>query len=186
MKPAESPNFLKKHKLAAGCIAVAVLFGGATFYRSGATPEREALLEQKSAEGQRLQNNLTNSTLLQEQYNSFVALNERIQERLINPAQLGENLQFFYKIEAATGTKILDLRQNYAGPAKGFKGNFAPVPYSVSIQGELRSVLNFVRRVEKSGRYSKTVSATLLRGAGDQAENAPMTLNLSVELLGKP
>jgi hypothetical protein len=189
MKTADSPNVFKKHPLAFACFGLAVAFGAAAFYRSSETPAREALLDQKSAEGQRLQNNITNATTLQDQHDAFVALNRKLSERLVNPAQLGENLQFFYRIEAATNTKIIDLRQTYStAAAKTAKGKFVSVPYSVSLQGELRSVLNFVRKIEKSPRFAKVTSATLLQAQAqsDNAHQQPITLNLSLEMLGTP
>jgi Tfp pilus assembly protein PilO len=187
MKAAESENLLKKHPLAAGCVLAALLFGGAAYYRSSATPEREALLDQKTAEGQRLQNNITNAALLKEQYDSLAAINRQLSDMLINRGQVAENAGFFYRIEAATNTKITDPQMTMsANAAKGGKARFVPVSYSFSVTGDYRSVLNFVRKLEKSPRLAKVTAATISEVRADQSASAPVSLALSVELLAQP
>jgi Tfp pilus assembly protein PilO len=183
MKTANTQPFYQRQPIAIVCIAVAIVTSAGTYFRSSEIVARQSALEQKSAEGQRLLSNITNATLLKEHYDALVAINGRIAERLVSPAQLGENLQLFYKIEAATGCKISDLRQTYA-PSTKEKARFVPVPYGLNVRGDYRSVLNFVRKVEKSPRFARVSGASLTQMSGDAA--GEMQLSLSVELLGVP
>lgn len=178
----------KKHRAASILIGATILLAGATYYRNGAVTEKEQELEQKTTEGRRLQTNLTNATLLKENLDTLVDDNKRIAQQLVNPNQLGENLQLFYRIEAATGTKIADLRQVYnAQAAKSAKSGFVAIPYSVSVRGEYKAALNFVRRVEKSTRIARVVSASLSPTTGaDRLASETVTLSLNLELLGTP
>jgi Tfp pilus assembly protein PilO len=190
MKNAPVVPIYKRQPIALGCALATVLLIGAAYFRSSELPDRQQVLEQRSAEGQRIQNNVTNATLLKEQYDALVSANHKIDELLISPSQLGENLQFFYKIETATNTKISDLRQVYTASAKtSAAARVVPVPYSLVVRGEYRAILNFVRRIEKSTRLSRVMGASLQQ-EGNQDSSAlagrDVTLNLSVELLGTP
>lgn len=187
MNATPSQPFHKKRPFLLACVAAAIVLAAAIYYRSSEIPLREQALEQRSAEGQRLLNNITNATLLQEHYEELVGINKKVAEKLINPAQLGENLQFFYRIEAATNTKIVDLRQTYTAP-KGAKPRFVAVPYMLTIRGAYHPLMNFVRRIEKSARMTRVASASLTMPFNEAniSANPEMTLTVSVELLGTP
>src|SRR5687768_12215364 len=89
----------KKHPISLGGAIAALLFGIAAYYRSATVPEAESLLEQRSAEGERLKNNIKYSALLDDQLAALEAANREIQERAIRPAERATNYQYFYKIE---------------------------------------------------------------------------------------
>jgi hypothetical protein len=171
MKNAPVVPIYKRQPIALGCALATVLLIGAAYFRSSELPDRQQVLEK-------------------EQYDALVSANHKIDELLISPSQLGENLQFFYKIETATNTKISDLRQVYTASAKtSAAARVVPVPYSLVVRGEYRAILNFVRRIEKSTRLSRVMGASLQQ-EGNQDSSAlagrDVTLNLSVELLGTP
>lgn len=176
----------KRHRLATVFLGASLIFGIAAMVRSGEVPEREHSLEEKTAEGHRLQNNITNSSLLREHVTELSEVNKRIAGQLVNPNQLGENLQFFYKIETATNTKILDLRQTYSPQGNKGKGMYAPIPYSVSVNGEYKNILAFMRQVEKGPRVSRITGASLTPSTSDRLAAETVTLGLAVELLGTP
>lgn len=189
MNSAALGELLKKYLIASIFVGTSILLIAAIVFRSGEVPEREKILEQKSADGRRLQSNITNSALLHEHVNSLSEVNKAVVEQLVNPNQLAENLQYFYRIEAASGAKLVDVRQVYsAASAKGSKGAFVPIPYTISIQGGFRTVLNFVRRIEKSNRISRIMTASLgqASGGGEHEGQEVVSMNLNVELLGIP
>lgn len=190
MNTATFKELPRKHRAATCLLGLSIVLGSLVFYRSGLVSERTRLVEEKTTEGRRLQTNITNASLLKEQTESLVETNKQITRQLVNPNQLGENLQFFYRIETASSTKITDLRQTYAPlPNRPTKGLFVPIPYAVSVQGEYRGLLNFLRRIEKSSRLSRVVSGSIQPGtSGDRGSAGTdlVTLALNVELLGTP
>jgi len=181
-------DFLKKYLIASIFVGVSVLLLGGIIFRSGEIPAREQVVEQKTAEGRRLQANITNSALLREHVETLVQVDKQISQQLVNPNQMAENLQFFYRIEAASGAKIVDVRQIYnSGSAKGQTGSYVPVPYTVQIQGDFRKTLNFARKIEKGSRIGRIMTASFGQsGNTEHTAGDLFSMSLNVELLGIP
>ena len=104
-----------------------------------------------------------------------------------NADEIAKNLQFFYKLEEDTGTKLLDLRQNVgAGSRVAPKSRtYVPVGYSVAVRGDYIRLLDFLRRLESNQRFCRVMSATIgVTGATDKDRGNELTINLGLELLG--
>lgn len=172
---------LKKHPVGFGCGFLSLLLIAAYFHRSAAIPEREAILEQRTAEGNRLSDNLRYSAQLKEHLDALVAANAEIDNRAVRLASLATNLAYFYQLETDTGIKLLDLRQLV--PTTQARGGAATkhirIPYAVSVQGDYAKVMTFLRRLE-SGPHFNRINAATFSGTADT------TLTLSLELLGLP
>ena len=142
-------------------------------------------------QGERIDANLKNGVQLADQYAAISAARKEIEARLIRPDELAKNLQFFYKLEADTGTKLVDLRQNVLVPGKaGGKGKtaYTGIVYAVAVRGDYSRLLDFLRRLESGQRYCRVMSATLI-GVSNGVEGSrgnDLTLNLGLELLGQP
>jgi len=179
--------FVKKNPIGFGCGALCLALAVAMYYRADLVPASEAELEQQSSEAERLASNLNNSAQLQEQLDAMIAADKQVEARLVHPGDLAKNQQYFFKLEAETGTKI-DCRQNPLPADKDRKTIYLSVPYSVTVQGDYSQVLSCLRRLENGISYCRVLSATLTAGgagAGDAA-NVPLTLVLNLELLGQP
>jgi len=179
--------FVKKNPIGFGCGALCLVLVAAMYYRSDLVPASEAELSQQSAEAERLAGNLKNATQLQEQLDAMIAAGKQVEARLVRPGDLAKNQQYFYKLEADTGTKI-DCRQNALPAEKDRKTLYLSVPYTVNVQGDYPQILSFLRQLESGAHYCRVLNATLTAGgtgAGEGTEN-PLTLNLNLELLGQP
>jgi hypothetical protein len=177
-------SFLKKNPVSVISAVVALACAGAMYIRSSEIPDAEAAFEQKSAEGHRLTANIKNAAQLNDQLAVLAKAARQNDVRLLRLGELAKNLQFFYKLEAETGTKLLDLRQNTAAARTVTKTEFLPVSFNVSVQGEYRSVLEFMRRLEVGAHFSRVLSATISSSGADRS--GPVTLTLGIELLGQP
>lgn len=176
---------VKKNPLSSGCAALSLVLAIGLYLRSEATPEAEAELTQKSATGERVALNIKYSAQLKEQSDAVVAAIKGIDSRIIRTSQVGTNTQYFYKLEADTGVKIIDLRQTTPTVSvKPAKGTFVPVAFAVTVQGDLTQILAFLRHVENGAHYSRVLTATCNGNASNR--NSPLTLGLSLELLGLP
>jgi hypothetical protein len=180
----EAMVMLKKNPISFGCGALAFLLSVGIYLRSEALPDAEADLTQKSAAAERIASNLKYSAQLKEQFDALVAANAAVDARIVRASQLGANTQYFYKLESDTGVKILDLRQTTASVTKPAKGTYAPVGFSVTVQGTFAQVVEFLRQVENGAHYSRVLTASCSTNAGNR--NAPLTLALSLDLLGLP
>ncbi len=185
MTKAELLAFLRKNPIGVGCGVLSLALAGGIYYRGGKVPDAEAELAQKSAEGQRYSANLKNAAQMKEQLDEMVAANTEINRRLIHVGQSLSNSQFFYKAESESGVKLGALTQTTTvAPKAGGKAAFVPVGFSVTVQGSLAQLLDFLRRLESGAHYCRVLSVTCSGSSSDH--NAPLSLALNLELLGLP
>lgn len=180
----EALVMIRKNPISFGCGVLSFLLAVGSYLRMEALPDAEAELTQKSALAERLALNLKHSAQLKEQSEAMVAASAAIDTRIIRASQLGNNTQYFYKIESATGVKILDLRQTTSTVAKPVKGTYAPVSFALTVQGSFPQVLGFLRQLEHGTHYSRVLTATCSTNAAQRT--SPLTLALTLELLGLP
>lgn len=181
----ELVTFCRKNWISVAAGGLSLLLAGWVYYRSDAIPELEAALAQKSAEAERLALNDKYAKDLKEQVEALETANKEIDTRIVRASQVGTNTQYFYKLESDTGVKMVDFRPlAIAPPAKGSKAIFTPVGFNVSVQGTLPQVLDFLRQLESGKRYSRVLTASL--SGTPTNRKGPLTLSLTVELLGLP
>lgn len=180
---------VRKNPVGFICGALCLVLIGWGYYRMDALPEAEAELERKSAEADRLANNIKHSAQLKEQLDIAVKASKAINDgRLARASELATNLQYFYKLEADTGVKLIELRQNQVTKPK--TGNFSPIPFSVAVQGDYQHLIEFLRRLENGIHFCRIMSATLAASVASGGEDLSsanlLTINLQIELLGLP
>lgn len=176
---------LKKHPLPVVCFTLSLAIGGVLISRMGNIATLEEDIQKKSELAEKYSANIKYSAQLKEQFEAVTAANKAIDARLARASQQGNNTQYFYKLERDTGVKLLSFSQAPTPPAgKGAKTTFASVPFSVSVQGTLPQVLNFLRQVESGTHYARVNSSTFSVGQGGRT--GPVTLTLNLELLGLP
>lgn len=182
----------KKNPISVGCGALALVLGVAVYFRGGGLPEAERALEEKSSEGQRLSANVKNGAQLAEQLAALVAADKELAVRLVRAGQLVNNTQYFYRLVADTGVSLVDFRQNPPpGGKAASKGVFAPVGFSITVQGEYVQLIAFLRHLEGGAHFSRVLAATVNgpgnnAGGGVGARSTIMTMALSFDLLGLP
>jgi Tfp pilus assembly protein PilO len=179
--------FIKKNPIGFGCGALCLALAAAMYYRADLVSASEAELEQKSTEAERLAGNLKNAVQLQEQLDAMIVAGKQAEARLVSPGDLAKNQQYFFKLEAETGTKI-DCHQSTPPAEKERKTSYLSVPYTVTVQGDYPQILSFLRRLESGAHYCRVLNATLTAGAAGTGEGADssLTLSLNLELLGQP
>ena len=175
---------LKKHPVSVGCVVLSLALGAGIYFRGGELPAAEEELVQKSAEAGRLAANVKHAVQLKEQLEALVLANKEIERRLVRANQIAINYQYFYKLEAETGTKVT-IQQSPVSPAKGgVKAAFVAVPFAATVQGGYPQLLDFLLRLESQAHYCRVTSATCSVPITDR--KAPMSLSLNLELLGLP
>lgn len=176
---------IKKNPISIGCGLLCIALGVGIYFRAGLIPAAEEELAKKTAEADRYATNIKNSTQLKEQTDALAAANKEVDSRIIRAGQLATNYQYFYKIVAESGVKLIDQRQGSIGAgAKTGKNSYIPVNFSVSVMGDMSQIMQFLALLESGARYSRVLTATCTVPGNDRA--AALTLNLSLELLGVP
>lgn len=185
MTNAEMMTVLKKNPIGVGCGVLALLLAGGIYYRGGEVPESEEALAQKSAEGERYAANLKNAVGLKEQLDDMVAANTEIDRRLVHLSQSLPNSQFFYTLQSESGVKLAVMNQTTnSAPKANAKSAFIPVGFSVTVQGNLAQLLDFLRRLESNAHYCRVLNVALSGSSNDHSGS--LTLALNLELLGLP
>ena len=188
MNPEALKSLIKKFPVGTGAVIIILVMLGALVYRHMAMTEIQELYDNTAAEGQKIASNITQAARLDEQLQALEEANKTIAGRLVNPLDLAINLQYFYKLEAETGVKLLDTHPvDSKGTAKaGAKGLYTPVQYVVSLQGEYVRTLAFLRRLEHGAIFCRVISGNCGQGQSEQGKGGGDTaMTLTVELLGK-
>ena len=187
MSSAELIATLKKHPIGFGCGVVCVVCAALLYVRSSKIEENQAEYEAKSAEKDKILANVRYAEKLPEQVTQIEALTKELESRLVHSGQLAVNLQYFYKLEAETEVKLVDVRQN--NPAKGAKALYVGIPYTIGVQGSYKQVVAFLQRLENGPHFCRFTVMSFAKGGGTAADAGgatSMTVNLNLELLGVP
>lgn len=192
MTGADLLALLKKHPVAfaAGFIAIGCL---AWWYLTSDTLDTARNdFETKEREARKMSDNIRHAAQLEEQTAELKDAGRQLESRLVRASQLATNLQFFYRLEAETGVKMLDARQQ---PIPTPRANaprtlYVGVPFSVSVQGNYAQILDFIRRIEAGAHFSRFTNLTVSKaaaGSGDSAAIAEaLNATFTVEMLGTP
>jgi hypothetical protein len=146
-------------------------------------PAAEAELAEKSALAEKYALNIKYTAQLKEQLEALEAANKKIESRLTRAGQQGINTQYFYKIERETGVKIVSFGQ-LGNPAKSTKASYVAIGFTVAVQGSLPQILDFLRQLEGGAHYCRVLTANCT--VNPSARSGPLTLSLTLELLGLP
>ena len=181
----EAVAFLKKNVIPVACVIVSIAVGVAIYLRSGLLPDAEKVLLQQSQQAELLAANIEASGQLKEQHTALVSANKTIANRMIRVGQLAENLQYFYKLESDTGTKLSDPHQSsYSPPSKSApKTNFIAIGFTLSAQGDYGQLIDLVRRLENGDHYCR-INTLSLKPLGTDVRGGGMLMYLSLELMG--
>jgi hypothetical protein len=178
--------FLRKNAISVVCVIISIGIGFALYYRSDELPDAEKVLEARTKDGELLAANIEDSSQLKEQHAALVAANEGISTRMIRVGQLAENLQYFYRLESATSTKLQDPRQlSWNPPSENApKTNFTPIGFAFTAQGDYGQCLDLLRRLENGEHYCRIVALNL-RPQND-TRGSPLQMSVTLDLLGTP
>jgi Tfp pilus assembly protein PilO len=174
----------RKHPIPFSAGLTILALGIAFYFRMDAREVADARLEAVTAQAGKLSANIKYGADLEEQTTRISAVANEISARAVRPTELAQNLQYFYRLEAETGTKLIEIRQG-STPAKPAGGKaYVPVDYTVSIQGEYLQVMTFLRRVELGPRFPR-VSGTSMSVAPSGADAGKVSLTINLQLLGR-
>jgi hypothetical protein len=176
--------FARKNVISVSCVAASIAIGATIYQRSDLLPDAEKVLSERSKQGALIQANIEDSHQLSEQHAALVAANQAMANRMIHVGQVAENLQYFFKLESDTGTKMTDPRPlAWTPPAKNApKTSYTPVGFAFTAQGTYVQIMDLLRRLENGEHYCRVIACNL-RPAGEQ-RGSPLTITMSIELLG--
>ena len=184
MTAADITTTFKKQPIGFICGLLIIVLAVLLYLQGSETDTNQADYESKSGEATRIIANVNASKNLVEQVQEIQAQVKDLESRLVRSSQLAVNLQYFYKLEAETNVKLLDVRQNAVPRGSGL--SYTGIPFSVTIQGPYKQVMFFLNRLENGRHLCHFTGANFTKIANDTSSPVGMTLTLNLELLGQP
>ena len=176
-------TFIKKNPVGVGCGVLCLAVIAAIYLRSDYIPKAQQILDDKGTLSDRYSANKTFGKDLPEQLQQLDESAKGIADRLAH-TPIAPNQQYFYALEAATGTKISITQLTSSAKAKTAKTTFVPILFSVGVQGTFEQELDFLHRLESGAHFCRILNASCSKTGGPGSDL--LTLNLSLELLGEP
>jgi Tfp pilus assembly protein PilO len=177
MNAASIIGIVKKQPVGFICGALSLVCAILLYVRSDKIEENQAAYEEKSAEASKILANVRNAKDLPEQVAEIQALTKELDSRLVRAGQLAINQQYFYKLEAETEVKLVEIRPSGPTPPKGL---YITLPYNLGVHGNFKQLMAFLQQLE-SGRHFCRFGTAIFSKVGTADD---MSLTLTIELLG--
>jgi len=186
MTSADLVALIKKQPVASGALIVCIALGGVLYFRSSQIDTDQADYDEKAAHAAKIISNVSAAKNLPEQVQEIQAATKELESRLVRGGQLAINLQYFYKLEAETNVKLIDVRPNAVPKSNGTA--YVGIPFSVTVQGSFNQVMLFLNRLENGRHFCRITNTNFNRssaGGADAVQNG-MIVSLNLDLLGQP
>jgi Tfp pilus assembly protein PilO len=175
----------KRRPLLFVCGAIVLAAGVLSYFRMDVRGQVEDALAEREKELKRLSNNVRFAVQLDNHLQSLREANEKIAAGALRVGELARNQQVFYRIEADSGVKLLDLRQApLPAPARGAAATttYVSIPFTLTVRGEYPQLIDFLNRLDRVATLSRVTSANTSFNPATKDEG--QALSLTVELLG--
>lgn len=182
MKTEDLVAYLKRYPIPflSGFIVVAALL--TAYLRMNVNIELEGRYQTVSAEGETVMRNIVNGSGLQENVDLIQTQAKELESRLVRPAELAKNLQYFYRLEGETGGKLGELRQVPPAGLPKVKTSFQPVGYSLVVTADFPVLMDYMRRLEEGSAFYRMKNFSLQHSRESTRRMLVMAMN--IELLG--
>jgi Tfp pilus assembly protein PilO len=159
------------------------------YFRSGRADELKLEMTARAAVEDRVRSNVANAQNLESQLAAASQAVVDLRKRLMNPADVAQNLQVFYEIESASQVKADIARGQISAADPKKPANFTAIPTTMNVSGSYAQLLDFLRRVEGSPYLIRLNDWAIRSGASEEGEasgpSAILTMSLSVNILGQ-
>ena len=164
------------------CVMATIVSGALAFFLAYSELDSKRAAERASwRDRTETKTKLKERKALEQELAEVRTVTERIENSLVDEANLAENLMHFYSIEEETKARLPELHQ-VSSPTTDKATHYRRIPYGLRVAGTYDQVLAFLRALETGKRLAKVTSFNLARTDPD---GRTVALDLSVELLGK-
>ncbi len=167
-----------------GALSLVILLGcgvGVYFLSDDIDLEETARLD-RANEGEAMLELLKGGSTQRQELAAVRDATRRIEENLINDADLAGNQWYFYRIEEQTKTRLLELHPQ-SSPTNDNTTLYKRVPYSLRVSGTYEQVAAYLLALETGPRLTNISSFNFSRR--DKEASGGVVLELTLELLGK-
>jgi Tfp pilus assembly protein PilO len=172
---------LRRYPYCIACAIVALFSAAGAWYLREEIEQLQVAYNQRAAEGNAMLAMLVSGSTLRQELTFARTTVRRIEENLVVPSNLADNLWYFYKLEEQTKARLPELHQlSSVGPDKSRL--FRSVPYSLRITGGYDEVAGYLQALETGPRLLRITSFNYARST---AVSSTLSLDLTLEVLGK-
>ncbi len=172
---------VRRYPYAVACLVLmGVLAAGAGFLWIQNNQLR-VMQQERAQEGEAMLAMLVGGSVQREELAAARAVTRRIDENLVVERNLAENTWYFFKLEEQTKARLPELHQ-LSAPVADKSTLYKRIPYTLRVVGSHGEVAAFLRALETGPRL---VNVTAFSCAKNDPSGATLTLDLSVDLLGK-
>jgi Tfp pilus assembly protein PilO len=138
----------------------------------------QVALEERSNLMRKLTTTVKNAAELEKHTEKLREVVDAITVSALTDGELAANQRLFLRLEADSGVKIIDLRPQGVVPA-GAGSSFVFMNFSLSVSGDYRQIMLFLKKLEHGSTLSRIINTTL--SSNEQSGESAI---LSVDLLG--
>lgn len=183
---------LRRFPVPTSCAAIVIVCFFAFYLRMSLITDLEIENDDVQRQAQQFDQNQTHGRTLEKHIADMEAKVAEFNTRVIKPAELANNLKYFYEIEASTRVSIADLRQSVTAPGKSAaKTVVLGIDYSVLVTGRFDQALSYLNELEHGRHFFRLESFNMQRGRQEAPTEGPagpgaVTMSLNLQLLGWP
>lgn len=182
MTTADLTEKFRRYPIPFVCGAIAFVCLVAFYFRVDLLSDLEARRNEVLDQRSQMDLNLVAGSSLQEHVVEMRSRFAALEERVVQPSELANNMNYFYQLESSTGVGLADLRQNVTSDKPAPKKQLGGVSYSVSLTGTFAQIIGYFDELENGSRYYRLRSFSLQRGR--ELNQSIVALSLNLELLG--
>lgn len=173
---------LRRYPFCVICASLAIIMAVASWFLWQKMDSLKEDLSARAKEGENMLTTRVSGTTLRSDLAYVHEFTRLIEDNLVVADNLVENKGYFYRIEKQTKVSLNDV-QPLPAPPPDSGSLYRRIPFFLRLTGDYDQLASFLRAVETGPRLSNIASFSFRRNA---APNPLLTLELTVELLGKP
>ena len=177
---------LRQYPLPVLCAILLVVVVVLYFLRSPLIDELDAANAELEQQRNAMQFNKRESQQLKAQVERGKKLLEDADRRLMDPKEVALNYDFFYRLEKATGVRIVSMGQAISTESNPWRPSlslYRLVAYDITVEGNLVELMQFAHQVQTGNYLTRLESLSASKSGATQA-NA-ITASFKLLVLGK-
>ncbi|HMD60161.1 MAG TPA: type 4a pilus biogenesis protein PilO [Opitutaceae bacterium] len=172
---------LRRHPLSVFCAVVCVACAIVSWYIIGNLKWLDLEHRQLGQDADLAVSTLISGPAIRQELAAAREITRRIEDNLVVPDNLAENLWYFYKIEQHSKAHLLELHPLNAITSDS-KALYRRIPFSIKVTGTYEQTGAFLYLTETGPRLANITSMTMRRR---DTGGLVTVLDMNVELLGK-
>jgi Tfp pilus assembly protein PilO len=181
--------WLRRYPFCVSCAIVAIAMAVSSWFLWQSVQALDEERDARAKDGEDMLTTRASGKALRKDLADVRDYTRKIEENLAVVDNIVDNKGYFYKIEKQVRANLNDVQQ-LASPQPDSDSLYRRIPFSLKLSGSFEQLALFLRAIETGPRLANITSFSFRRSAAANAPDLPpsssLTLDLTVEVLGKP